>query len=139
MLKRAVLESIFATGASAFVHLDATLPDVSVPEGQRKTHLCLQVGLNLPVPIKDLHIDDDGIECTLSFNRTPCRCFVPWDAVFGLRSDMATDTWQYLNADMYLETASRTPVVPVSNKRIPTTQIPTNPKRKLPKGWRVIK
>jgi hypothetical protein len=38
----------------------------------------------MTVPIPDLVIDDDGISATLSFNRTPFLCRVPWTAVFAL-------------------------------------------------------
>lgn len=56
-----------------------------VPVGFRKQpQLVLQVGLNMPVPIPDLHLDDDGISCTLSFSREAFRCVVPWSSVFAM-------------------------------------------------------
>lgn len=67
------------------VHLDPRPAEVRVPSGfKRQPQLALQIGLNLPVPIRDLQIDDEGISCTLSFNRSPHFCFVPWSAVFAL-------------------------------------------------------
>lgn len=35
-------------------------------------------------PIPDIRVDDAGITGTLSFMRTPYKCFVPWDSVFAL-------------------------------------------------------
>jgi stringent starvation protein B len=70
---------------SVFVHLDPRVEAVVVPPGFKKqAQLVLQVGLNMPVPIRDLHLDDDGMTCTLSFNRTPFFCVVPWSSVYAV-------------------------------------------------------
>jgi hypothetical protein len=71
-----------------FVHLDPRIGGVRAPEWlMKQPQLVLQVGLDMPVQIPDLRVDDDGIYGTLSFNRTPFTCFVPWDAVFALVGD----------------------------------------------------
>ena len=49
--------------------------------------MVLQVGLDMPVPIPDLRVDDSGVYATLSFQRTPFTCMVPWEAVFALVGD----------------------------------------------------
>jgi hypothetical protein len=60
-------------------HPELMVPDVVKPgAGQTTT---FEYGLNLPVPIPDLEITDEGIRATLSFNRMPRRTFVPWEAV----------------------------------------------------------
>ncbi len=41
----------------------------------------LHVGYDLPVPIVDLVIDEEGIAGVFSFNRTPTRLYIPWNAV----------------------------------------------------------
>jgi stringent starvation protein B len=70
---------------SVFVHLDPRAVAVVVPAGFKKqAQLVLQVGLNMPVPIRDLHLDDEGMTCTLSFNRTPFFCVVPWSSVYAV-------------------------------------------------------
>jgi stringent starvation protein B len=70
---------------SVFVHLDPRAAAVVVPLGFKKqAQLVLQVGLNMPVPIRDLHLDDEGMTCTLSFNRTPFFCVVPWSSVYAV-------------------------------------------------------
>jgi stringent starvation protein B len=70
---------------SVFVHLDPRVAAVVVPAGFKKqAQLVLQVGLNMPVPIRDLHLDDEGMTCTLSFNRTPFFCVVPWSSVYAV-------------------------------------------------------
>ena len=71
--------------SSMYIHLDPRRPDVVVPKyfmGQPQ--LILQVGLNMVIPIPDLKIEDDGITCTLSFNRSPFWCRIPWSAVYAL-------------------------------------------------------
>jgi stringent starvation protein B len=71
--------------SSVYVHLDPRGETVRVPPWFKKQpQLVLQVGLNMPVPIPDLHLDDDGLSCTLSFNRSPHLCKVPWAAVYAL-------------------------------------------------------
>jgi hypothetical protein len=71
--------------SSMFIHLDPRRPDVLVPKGfMGQPQLVLQVGLNMAIPIPDLKIDDAGISCTLSFNRTPFWCRIPWSAVYAL-------------------------------------------------------
>jgi stringent starvation protein B len=71
--------------SSILVHLDPRLDPVAVPAWFKKQpQLVLQVGLNMPVPIPDLRLDDDGMSCTLSFNRAPFFCVVPWSSVFAM-------------------------------------------------------
>jgi hypothetical protein len=38
----------------------------------------------MPIPIRDLDIDETGIACTLSFNRSPFHCVMPWTSIFAL-------------------------------------------------------
>src|SRR5687768_6057562 len=71
--------------ATVFVHLDPRAEAVRVPPWfKRQPQLVLQVGLNMAVPIPDLEVDDEGLSCTLSFNRSPFLCVIPWASVFAL-------------------------------------------------------
>jgi stringent starvation protein B len=71
--------------STVFIHLDPRVDDVQVPPWFRKQpQLVLQIGLNMPVPIPDLDLDDEQVSCTLSFNRSPFFCRIPWKAVFAL-------------------------------------------------------
>lgn len=70
------------------MYLDPRADEVLVPPWLAKQpQLVLQVGLDLPVPIPDLRVDDEGVYGTLSFNRAPFTCSVPWSAVFALVGD----------------------------------------------------
>jgi|SRR5215472_11979714 len=71
--------------SSVHVHLDPRATGVVVPPWFKKqAQLVLQVGLNMPVPIPDLRLDDAGMTCTLSFNRSPFYCVVPWPSVYAM-------------------------------------------------------
>lgn len=74
--------------SSMFIHMDPRAARVVVPAQFKKApQLVLQVGLNMPIPIPDLEVDDAGIRCTLSFSRTPFYCIVPWAAIYALVGD----------------------------------------------------
>ncbi|HXJ19743.1 MAG TPA: ClpXP protease specificity-enhancing factor SspB [Polyangia bacterium] len=67
------------------LHLDARRAGVLVPDPFRnEAHLILQYGHDLPIPIPDLEIDEDGVQATLSFSRTAHRTVVPWTAVYAV-------------------------------------------------------
>lgn len=70
------------------LHLDARRPGVAVPAHlKNEAHLVLQYGHDLPIPIPDLAVDEDGVTATLSFSRTPHKTVVPWSAVYVVASD----------------------------------------------------
>jgi stringent starvation protein B len=75
-------------GSSLYIHLDPRKAEVVVPlHFKKQAQLVLQVGLNMAVPIPDLQVDDEGVTCTLSFNRAPFWCRLPWTAVYALVGD----------------------------------------------------
>lgn len=70
------------------VYLDPRAKGVVVPPQYRKEpRLILKIGLNMPVPIPDLRLDEESMSCTLSFNRSPFYCIVPWQSVFAMVGD----------------------------------------------------
>lgn len=71
---------------NVLLHLDPRRADViGVPEHLRKSpHVALEYGLNMPIPIRDLKIDEQGVAGTLSFQRAPTYTFVPWAAVYAI-------------------------------------------------------
>ncbi len=71
--------------SSVYVHLDPRRAGVVVPpQFKRQPQLVLQVGLNLAVAIRDLDVGEEAVGCTLSFNRSPFYCVMPWTSIFGL-------------------------------------------------------
>jgi stringent starvation protein B len=72
-------------GPSMFVHLDPRRAGVVVPKWlANQPQLVLQIGLNMAIPIPDLKVEEDGLTCTLSFNRAPFWCRLPWVAIYAL-------------------------------------------------------
>jgi hypothetical protein len=70
------------------IYLDPRAAGVVVPPQFRKEpRLILKIGLNMPVPIPDLRLDDESMSCTLSFNRAKFFCVVPWLSVFAMVGD----------------------------------------------------
>jgi len=70
---------------SLFVHLDPRRPGVIVPlVFGKQPQLVLQIGRNMAIAIPDLEVSDTGISCTLSFNRRPHLCRLPWSAIYAL-------------------------------------------------------
>jgi stringent starvation protein B len=70
---------------SVFVHLDPRRPGVVVPQGfLKQPQLVLQIGLNMAISIPDLDVGEDGISCTLSFNKRPHFCSLPWSSIYAL-------------------------------------------------------
>ncbi len=83
--KKEVALHLLEASESVFVHLDPRQNGVLVPKWfTNQPQLVLQIGLNMPLPIPDLRVEDTGISCTLSFNRSPFWCRLPWSAVFAL-------------------------------------------------------
>lgn len=70
------------------IYLDPRARGVVVPPQFRKEpRLILKIGLNMPVPIPDLRLDEESMSCTLSFSRSPFYCVVPWTSVFAMVGD----------------------------------------------------
>ena len=78
--KKDVLEAFLANG-SARVFLDPRRSGVIVPKWfLKQAELVLRVGHSLSPPIPDLLVTDEAVSCTLSFNRSPFWCKMPWNA-----------------------------------------------------------
>lgn len=86
--KRAALEFLLATNERVKVLIDNVVSGLVLPayfldsiaEG-KTAGVVLDLGLNLPIPIRDLKIDDVGFTATLSFNQTAHATVVPWPSV----------------------------------------------------------
>jgi predicted methyltransferase MtxX (methanogen marker protein 4) len=87
MNKREIAEKFLATGQSLFVHLDPRKSDVPMHFKKNGT-IVLHYGLNMPKPIHDLFVSNDGISGTLSFlSLGNVETFVPWEAVQAMTDD----------------------------------------------------
>ena len=71
--------------AWVYVHIDPRRDGVLLPDFLREQpRVVLQYGYNMPVPIRDLTVDERGISATLSFRRVTHSTFIPWAAVFAM-------------------------------------------------------
>lgn len=82
-VKRELLLSVL-TRSWASLHIDGRVEGVELPDWLRNPSVTLQIGYDMPVPIPDLVIDDEGVRATLSFQRTPHACRIPWRAIFAI-------------------------------------------------------
>jgi stringent starvation protein B len=83
--KAYVLAKLMGSGGIVCVALDARVKGVDVPKSLKKNpQVMFQLGLNMPVPIRDLQITDVGWSAVLSFNSGFSRCLVPWAAVYTI-------------------------------------------------------
>ncbi len=82
--KREAMESLLEQG-DVLLQLDPRAEGVQVPDCfGNQPMLVLRIGLEMPIPIPDLQIDDEGVRATLSFDRTPHEVVLPWEAIFGM-------------------------------------------------------
>jgi hypothetical protein len=119
-------------GPSLFIHLDPRKPEVVVPPYFKKQpQLVLQVGLNMAIPIPDLKVDDEGVSCTLSFNRRPFWCRLPWTAIYALvGEDMKGMIWpDEVPTEVAAQRESKG-AQPAAGTT-PRTRSPREPKKKL--------
>lgn len=126
--KKEQLQRLLKHG-SVFVHLDPRRDGVMVPPWlANKPQLVLQLGLNFAIPIPDLEVDDDGVRCTLSFNRSPYHCDLPWSAVYALvAEDGQVTVWPTeLPAELVPEQAPVRKNPPTSRSQRP--KAPTKPR-----------
>jgi hypothetical protein len=64
-------------------HPDVVLPETVASPAWRRGEVIVHLlyGLDLANPITDWEIDERGVGAVLSFDKIPCRTFVPWGAV----------------------------------------------------------
>ena len=85
--KKQVLSEALDGAPTVFLHLDARRAGVKVPENHSTNpKLILRVGYMLTPPI-NLDLGDEAVTCTLSFNRAPFFCVIPWDAIYAVVGD----------------------------------------------------
>jgi stringent starvation protein B len=109
--KKKRLEEALERGV-VMVHLDARRAGVLVPQKFRSDyHLRLNLSYNFDPP--DLTVGDWGARQTLSFNRTPFKVALPWQAIFAITGNSASGQAWLFPEDMpqeLLEAAARSQV-----------------------------
>ena len=73
---------------AVLIHLDARRPGVHVPADHAgDPALVLLLLYDATPPIPDLRIDACAISATLSFDKKPYHCVVPWSAIYAAVTD----------------------------------------------------
>jgi stringent starvation protein B len=86
--KKDVLDSFLKNG-SARLFIDPRREGAVVPAWfAKQPELVLRVGYSLSPPIPDLLVTAEAVSCTLSFNRSPFWCKMPWSVIFAVVSDV---------------------------------------------------
>ncbi len=112
----------------ASLHLDARCAGVVVPAPfASQAHLVLQYGRNMPIPIIDLEVTDEGVSATLSFSRVPHRTYVPWSAVYAVSCTNGCGV--LYREDMPEDVAVATPT------EVGLVPLPVQPRVRTPAGY----
>ena len=126
--------------SSVYVHLDPRQDAVVVRAWFKKQpQLVLQVGTeHAACRIPDLRLDEDGMSCTLSFNRAPFFCVVPWSSVFAMVGDDGRGmVWpDDVPAEVARQAQGRTPDGPAAVDVPKAAAVGEEAKREAPKAKR---
>ena len=131
----------FLTEGWVSVHLDARRTGVDVPaELAGNRHLVLQYGRDMPIPIPDLEVGEEGVSATLSFSRLPHRTYVPWSAIYIVTCDDGRGVLYYEDVPEDVSLLAR-PAGPVAEKGIGTAApaLAADPQQEQPATARILK
>ncbi len=84
--KLRVIEAAIRKGAT-YIHCDPQRDtfECQLPlDLKLKHHVCLCVGLDLPVPIPDLKVTAEAVSGTLSFGGRKMFCLIPMDCIIAV-------------------------------------------------------
>ena len=91
------------------VHLDARTEGVHVPS-DHTDNPAMALNLSYRFQIPDFRVDDDGVFASLSFNRVPHSCAIPWKALYAMRSHV-DDTMHVWVEDIPAEIVERAQIL----------------------------
>lgn len=132
--KKQWMETLLET-SWAMVLFDPRKEQVQLPDYLKKeTHVALQYGYNMPIPVRDLQIDDQGISATLSFHQRLSFTFIPWSCVFAISDgDQKGKVWEAdVPADLEL------PPTPPETKTQPTKPEATSKTKNRPTHLKIV-
>lgn len=94
-LRRKVIEDLLEELDYILVVVNPAHPEVELPRPLRESGqpVALHIGFRMAVPIPDLTVGEAGIEATLSFNRSPHHCRLPWSSIVQITVDDEHLVW----------------------------------------------
>ena len=142
------LQELLETGLVVTLRVNVDDEDIEIPEylreDPRSFHFMgsdynfadFDIGYNTAVPIPDLEIAEDGIYCTLSFNRVPFPCFFPHSSIIGYGGPAVEKAKEDLKPKLKsIEGGGSEP----EEKQETQKKKPEDGKRKRPDWLRVVK
>lgn len=75
----------FMKRGEVLLYLDPRKDEIELPAhltGQPM--VILRLGMSMPIPIPDIEAGEEMLSATLSFDRSPFFCRIPWLSVFGM-------------------------------------------------------
>jgi len=83
-----LFEALWGSSGVVIAIVDRNFPGLDIPEHLRagECPLVLRYDANPVIPIPDLELTPLGLSATLSFDRTPRKTFVPWEAIDEIAS-----------------------------------------------------
>lgn len=119
---------------------DPRFASVVVPKQFKSTEtMTLEVGLNMPVQIVDLRVDENGFSGTLSFNRRPEWVHVSWESVYAVIDHENKGKMWVVDFDPQKNVSVEQLAAAVAATPTPTPPPQQRPKKKLPPYLRVVK
>lgn len=86
--KRETVVNFLNCGGVVRLYVDPRPPGATLPATLAAHEwACLDIGLNLPVPILDLEIGNWGVYGTLSFDRRPFQCAISWEQIHAAKHE----------------------------------------------------
>ena len=120
--KRRFFNHMLSEVAVVRLHFHGLDEAVRMPKSKKTLCVILEYGLDMPIPIPELTIEDSGVFATLSFSGMRFQTFVPWDAVFAI-TDKATGrgiVWpSEIPGDLAAAVSPREGAVPVVLPEVP--------------------
>lgn len=84
--------------------------DTVIPEFLRtpdNSVIKFEYGFEMPTPIPDLVLTEDGIKATLSFNRTPHATFVTWNSIITMHTETTQIVFRNLSTPTPVQQATQ--------------------------------
>jgi hypothetical protein len=94
-LRRSVIQQLLGELDFILVVVNPAHPGVELPRPLRESGqpVALHVGFRMALPIPDLSLGDEAIEATLSFNRSPHHCRIPWGSIVQITVEEEHLVW----------------------------------------------
>jgi stringent starvation protein B len=113
------------------VTLDARQPGVRVPSNLSQ-ELMLNLNFSLRFGIDDFAYDDDGVRASLTFQKMPFFCEIPWAAVYQMTSTVNADRMVWPDS-LPAELADRVPPQVRPSTPRPSSPRPSSPRPSSPR------